>query len=774
METTEPRPSPQGPVSRDDCGLWMKMDPDPVTGSPLGNRREEPQDEPRARPPGAIPRYYSVMDDEVFIPPPPTHTAPVLAAEGSADAQVNDSSMTLTNEAAGATEAEDNPGGLDWHGGERRSMATRDEEDEVIVSTEQTSTASMDTTSLSKDAILPGDQDHTSMEDAGSDPTGTHHKGDGESAEEPEDVGILSEETCRESEAQKNNYPKEEPSGNSQHVTQFDEEGESEDVSGAAETDSKLTTENAECGDVETNAPAVSSDEEELCKSGKHTVDGATGQAQVQDVPAGESNGDEEHVDTRSLNYTLTKSSWVRRESGTGETRVSRLSFSGGAEEMAAKDEQGDGGRRISIGIQQGEQLLQRLQLVQLRQDVITPESPQAAEQDAQETRGGRLGTEVDEGAGTKVDEGAGMKVDEGVGTDLMAKTENNEGKDVEAKARRFSSTTPVESEPRERDSDGDRVPADLPQMDPSETSSTKIPLLSFRRRLSVDETCVERPVLQEDRHLQRAGDVVNLADDPDVLEIPFKNSILLEPNEGPDRRGGGEWPFSERKMKKEISEETQRELVLFNQGKIPGEYSKGEDRQLKETKLLFEGFQKENVEGPTRQRKPPPKGRVYPSVLERTRSLEMLSLKVCSFSRAHSFRLYRETETQAETLRPTTPTTPTGSRDATPPSLYAKRDKPAHLCRSMDSISTSVSTGDTRRESGEVIGPQESPVLRGNPFFKLRPALGLKPEVEKDIREAKEREEELQRQRCTLYGENRRSGEDGETSRDKPALVPG
>lgn len=725
METTEPRPSPQGPVSRDDCGLWMKMDP--VMGSPLGNRREEPQDEPRARPPGAIPRYDSVMDDEVFIPPPPTHTAPVLAAEGSADAQVNDSSVTLTNEAAGATEAEDNPGGLDWRSGERRSMATRDEADEVIVSTEQTSTASMDATSLSKDAILPGDQEHTSMEDAGSDPTGTHHEGDGESDGKPEDVGILSGETCRESEAQKNNYPKEEPSGNSEHDTHFDEAGESE-----------------------------------LCKADEHTVDGAIGQPRVQDVPAGESNSDEEHVDTRSLNYTLTKSSWVRRESGTGEARVSRLSFSGGAEEMAP---QGDGGRRISIGIQQGEQLLQRLQLVQLRQDVGTPESPQDAEQDAQETRGERLGTEVDEGAGTKVDEGAGTEVDEGVGMDLMAKTEKNEGKDVEAKARRSSSTTPEESEPRERDSDGHRVPADLPQMDPNETSSTQMLFLSFRRRLSVDETCVERQVLQEDRHLQRVGDVVNVADDPDVLEIPFKNYIFLEPfpaNEGPDRRGGGEWPFSERKMKKEISQETQRELVLFNQGKIPGEYSKGEDRQLKETKLLFEGFQKENVEGPTRHRKPLPKGRVYPSVLE---------LKVCSFSRAHSFRLYRETETRADTVRPTTPT---GSRDATPPSLCVKRDKPAHQCRSMDSISTSVSTGDTRRESGEGITPQESPVLRGNPFFKLRPALGLKPEVEKDIREAKEREEELQRQRRTLYGENRRSGGVGETSRDKPALVPG
>ncbi|KAG7216124.1 hypothetical protein INR49_021805 [Caranx melampygus] len=125
------------------------------------------------------------------------------------------------------------------------------------------------------------------------------------------------------------------------------------------------------------------------------------------------------------------------------------------------------------------------------------------------------------------------------------------------------------------------------------------------------------------------------------------------------------DWQFSEQKMQKEISREIQRELVMVNQGKIPGGYSKGEVRQLKETKLLYE-----------RQNKGwKPEARI------------------------------------------------------------------AH--------------------------PQKQP------FFKLRPALALQPEVEKDIREAKEREEELRRQRCTLYGENRQNIQEEDEKQSAQSHVP-
>lgn len=43
--------------------------------------------------------------------------------------------------------------------------------------------------------------------------------------------------------------------------------------------------------------------------------------------------------------------------------------------------------------------------------------------------------------------------------------------------------------------------------------------------------------------------------------------------------------------------------------------------------------------------------------------------------------------------------------------------------------------------------------VLKENPFFKLRSSLSLFPDVQKDIQEAKKREEELHEQRTSLYG---------------------
>ncbi|XP_049418455.1 uncharacterized protein LOC125880185 [Epinephelus fuscoguttatus] len=815
METRNPRPSPQGPVSQDGSGLWMKMESHPVTDhteSPSVTRGEKPQDESEITPPApaVITRYYSVMDDEgadeVFIPPPPSYMAPLLPAEGGTDTEVNNSTVTLTEGAADATEAEANPSGLDWHHSDKHLMAAQKVVDEVIEGAAQASKESMDTVSLSKDqdSTLSKRQDQASMEEACYDPCRRHNQenatGDEESNEDHEDIAILNEgqKNWRNTEAESDQYPKQEPTGdeeNSENETLFDKEEDKTKSNICGRLDSKLTTEDVDYDNAETNAPKLSnphaSDDDfescrptELCECSQNTTDTATNQSQVPEIPTEASNDDEEHVDTRSLNYTLTKYNWARRESGTIETQVSQLSISEGYEKMAPNEEQEDGSRRIATDIQQGAELLQRLQLVQLRQE---------------DTRGetrGMPGTDVDDLKARQADLTGGdgreesrihSAEDEGAKMNLKEKEENekNESKDAETKARTSSSTLPVESEHHAiaaaegGDSDGDQrdscVPEDLLPIDPRETSS---PLVSTCHRFSVAETSMERQIHEEVQgiqSLQRAGGVFNLADNPDVLEIPFKTNILLEPlssKDDPDQRT--DWQFSEQKMKKEISQEIQRELVLVNQGKIPGGYSKGEVRQLKETKLLFEAFQQDNTGGPTRNRKPPAslmKGHVYPSVLERTRSLELLSHKSCPVSRTHSLRLCKETEKSPEILRSRSPTG--GSRDKTRLAPYAKQDKHTRPYKSMDSINTDVSMPavETRSKSREGNLGIESPILKQNPFFKLRPALALQPEVEKDIREAKEREEELRRQRCTLYGENRQNSEDGDKSRFNPTL---
>ena len=301
-----------------------------------------------------------------------------------------------------------------------------------------------------------------------------------------------------------------------------------------------------------------------------------------------------------------------------------------------------------------------------------------------------------------------------------------------------------------------------------------KTPNVSSQHRFSVAETSVEKQIQEENQakqNLQRSGAVFNLTDNPDVLEIPFKTNILLEPLPSPvDPRS--DWQFSEHKMQKEISQEILRELVLVNQGKIPGGYSEEEIRTLQETKLLFEAFQQDNTEGPTRLRKHPTsltRADANPSVLERTCSLERFSLD--SSLRLHESETSEKIEKSPEYLRSKSPTG--GSRDRARLSPYAKQDKHSRLCRSMDSINSDVSTSAAEGRSKTREGGQ-SPILQRNPFFKLRPSLSLQPEVEKDIREAQDREEELRRQRSTLYGENRPSSRDEDKSGVTQTLVPG
>ena len=65
-------------------------------------------------------------------------------------------------------------------------------------------------------------------------------------------------------------------------------------------------------------------------------------------------------------------------------------------------------------------------------------------------------------------------------------------------------------------------------------------------------------------------------------------------------------------------------------------------------------------------------------------------------------------------------------------------------------------------------------PFLGANPFVKLRPALARQPEVQKDIQESREREEELRRQRCTLYGESSQPQEAEDSAAPTDSAVAG
>ncbi|XP_072225433.1 uncharacterized protein [Leuresthes tenuis] len=766
------------------------------------------------------------MDDEgaddVFIhssPPPPTCLARFLTAKGSPGATASNSGVTLSNGAADATEAKANPTGLDWHHSEEQLMPARNESDEVISSTVQSSRQSMDNSLLFNDkgSTPSAYEDQTSTDSEAFLMEACHGEaenqyqdnasGDEDFNKEPEDIIILSEgeENCGETDTEQDEYPQQTSSDvkeTSENETCRDKEGDKtkhKDSCCLDERAVEMSRDHLDSESVETNAVTLpglsennddfeSSEPEELCEYKQDMIEEATNQPQVSDFPANVASDTEGHVNSRSLDYNLT--------SGTTEMQETRIPITKCSEEMV---EQVDGSQRIAIDIQQGEQLLQRLQMLQLQHDEnqsfppevvkgVTGEEKVAfgAESEDERVKGRSMTGEEEEEESRFHTE----KQDE-VKTNLRSNDKND--KQVQTKAGTSLSTTPgqpdqklitgTETSALEDDQSNDSVPSDLPLNNCHETSCTKIPFMSTGHRFSAAETSVEREIheaAQGKPNLQRAGGIFNLADNPDVLEIPFKTNVSLEslltractsqPNH---------WQFSEKKMQKEISQEIQRELALVNQGKIPGGYSKGEVRQLKETKLLFEAFQQDNTEGPTRLRKAPTtlmKDHVYPSVLERTHSLEMLSLKSCTVTRAHSLRPFdsgiSDRDRSPENLRSRSPTG--GSRDKTRLSPYPKQDQHLRLHRSMDSISSEVSASavEMRGKTQRANESQESPILKRNPFFKLRPALALQPEVAKDIQEAKEREEELRRQRCTLYGEYKQESEDEEMSRCTKALI--
>ncbi|XP_077590431.1 uncharacterized protein LOC144208451 isoform X2 [Stigmatopora nigra] len=266
--------------------------------------------------------------------------------------------------------------------------------------------------------------------------------------------------------------------------------------------------------------------------------------------------------------------------------------------------------------------------------------------------------------------------------------------------------------------------------------------------RHSVTETTMERRIHEDTQgkpNLQRAAGILNLADDPDILEIPFNTNIEFELHATKTFAGQDyDCLLLKQKMSQDTNLQSQKSPGSTENKDIQKGFKEADSHQLKERKLLFEAFQQDNSQGPTRLRKSlltSTTNQVYPTVLERTRSLDIFSIL--------------EKQKSCENLHTKMPSG--GSRDKRGLSPYAKQEKNVRLYRSSDSVgSTQVTENTSSVEMDKV--KLEDPLLKQNPFFKLRPALGLKPEVEKEIREAEEREDELRRQRSTIYGDKRQS----------------
>ncbi len=291
------------------------------------------------------------------------------------------------------------------------------------------------------------------------------------------------------------------------------------------------------------------------------------------------------------------------------------------------------------------------------------------------------------------------------------------------------------------------------------------------------NETPIEmeiRLTMKREQSLRRSrGLCDNIDRTNEYVEIPMRKPILSQdPEIRPNPSHGKDRLFAGKKMQKEISAETEREKVLVELGRLPGFYDKGTEVQLQDKKQLFEIFQESKDSVATIRRRS--------ATVEFATGIQEVDSAVDVKQRLMQFSQYSPTPPataqygatngnssaaqgpgltegikgqiiiiEANTI-PTTVRGPNGGYKTT-------------SCTDGVSVRPMNSTG-VRASSAEPVRASQGPhlemtededpnLVKENPFFKLRSSMSLQSQVELDIKEAKEREQELHRQRNSLYG---------------------
>ncbi|XP_016365984.1 uncharacterized protein misp3 [Sinocyclocheilus rhinocerous] len=291
------------------------------------------------------------------------------------------------------------------------------------------------------------------------------------------------------------------------------------------------------------------------------------------------------------------------------------------------------------------------------------------------------------------------------------------------------------------------------------------------------NETPIEREIrltMKREQSLRRSRGLCDTIDRTnEFVEIPARKPILSQdPQIRPNPSHGKDRQFAGKKMQKEISAETEREKVLVELGRLPGFYDKGTEVQLQDKKQLFESFQE-------------PKESVA-TISRRSATVE----SAAGIQEVDSAVDVKQCLMQFSQNSPTQPvTTQYGATNGNPPTargpglteglkgqiiIIEANAIPTTVggqnggykttsCTDGGSVRPMNSTG-VRASSAEPVrarqGPklevtedEDSSLVKENPFFKLRSSMSLQSQVELDIKEAKERDRELQRQRNSLYG---------------------
>ncbi|XP_051568191.1 mitotic interactor and substrate of PLK1-like [Myxocyprinus asiaticus] len=295
------------------------------------------------------------------------------------------------------------------------------------------------------------------------------------------------------------------------------------------------------------------------------------------------------------------------------------------------------------------------------------------------------------------------------------------------------------------------------------------------------NETPIEREIrlaMKREQSLRRSRGLDSTTDRTnEFVEIPARRPILskdllLKPNpsQGKDRQ------FAGKKMQQEISVEAEREKVLVELGRLPGFYDKGTEVQLQEKRQLFEAFQEPKESVPFLSRRSNSINVESSSgILEVDPTLEIrqsqnsptptaITPQGGSNSNRPASRGPGLTEgikgqiiiIEASNSIPTTVGDSNGSLRSsynTVPWTDGGSMKVMHSESVRSSSAGPVRTSPRQNLKVENEDDEDSITVKENPFFKLRSSMSLRPEVEQDIKEAKERERELRRQRNSHYG---------------------
>lgn len=414
----------------------------------------------------------------------------------------------------------------------------------------------------------------------------------------------------------------------------------------------------------------------------------------------------------------------------------------------------------IAENIHQGELLLHRLRLVQQNQELQQVSDGSSASNTAAMVTSNDVtmtpGTEGEDGG----EKGVFLRVENPEKKDSEDKQHQTEAKGAHPTSAHTGAhkQATMEEEVSTDDQSDSGVSADffLGGIHELSTSCTQ-------NRMPPDETPIQREIrqgLEREQSLRRSRGLDEWDwRSQELVELPVKRSLEVLDHFSCATFGfDAENRLAKRKMLQDIKQEAMKEQALKRLGKVPGFYSRSHTRDLNGRKMPFEAFhqcKKTDVKNSSRCRKffsssftainaedhgVQGDGLPFVSVLERTRSLELITNHQFKDSPLWG-REYEDVSDHNEYQKKT-------SDDSSSHENQAESPQPSISLSSLVLDSGVMpSTMDEADEEGSVLKTK-------NPFFLLRPALSLRPDVEKDIREAMEKEQELRRLRSRLYGD--------------------